>query len=112
MSDEVDTHTVTVSQEQSTWARRLMNGVREVQALHMAIPLWQIGGMEDMGSWREKEDALAYDEDISEDALTFFLVCDECARVERGSAMEVGYEAALWPCRTAMALGLQDGPVL
>lgn len=104
--------TTAPSDESKTWARTLMDGVRAVQALHHAIPLWQIDGLEDLGSWRDKAQALEYDDEVTEENLSYFMVCEECARIESRLAREDGYEVSLWPCQTATALGIDDHPLL
>lgn len=109
MSDiEIETPVLEASPEARTWARQMIEQYRAVDALHHAVPRWQIHPDDDY-SWDSKEDAIeAGTTDpaapFDSDTVTFFLVCQECGVIENGTG-DRGYEAALWPCATARAMG-------
>lgn len=109
------TETVTpatpASEESRTWAHTVMAGVRRVQALHAAVPRWVLPG-DDEASFVEYEDAVEALDGADPETISSFLICQECGRIEAPVASELGYEAALWPCQTALALGIEEGPLL
>lgn len=85
--------------DKQTWARKLMNGFREAQALHH--PETKYGGYDT----QEEAEASGADYETT-------VICAECTLVAeelRGDDVSYWQE---WPCRTAQAMGIENGPML
>lgn len=112
MSDiEIETPVLEASPEARTWARQMIEQYRAVDALHHAVPRWQVHPDDDF-SWDTRDEAVEMgtddDAEFDPETVTFFLVCEECAKLEVPiAATEPGraFERSLWPCATARAMG-------
>lgn len=87
MSDETDVEILNLarplgSPEMKTWAHKLMDAVREVQDLHTPKPFQTEDGPTDEA----------------------IMGCAECTRLSEF--------VEAWPCATAIAMGIEEGPLL
>lgn len=89
-------------EERTAWAKMIFGGIREVQALHhpithyVTIPV----GDEEEQTFETVEDA-----DAHGGPYASFVACQECSRINATEYIE-------FPCATAIALGIENGPIL
>lgn len=84
-----------------------------VEALHKPERRYTYGDGGEM-SWASVDDVIDYfgDDEVTADKVDYFEVCAECGRIELSQVEEYderGYLEAMWPCKTAKALGLAGG---
>lgn len=93
-----------------------------VAQLHRKDTRWTIPPSEEYRSYDDREDALedyrGYGLDLTDEqleaGLRSFDICAECSRIEITLAQENGFDewsiVQMWPCRTAVALGVAEAP--